>query len=124
MMCGFCRAACPIFAVTGRERDNVRGKMQMANLVRTGELALSEEVARKFYLCTTCGACQSHCPAEIDVAGLVTTMRRQSFKSGYLPKEHQAMMAKRPTYREPLRSIPGKAVPAQRVPPRAEYCKW
>ena len=94
MMCGFCRAACPIFAVTGREGDNVRGKMQMANLVRTGELALSEEVARKFYLCTTCGACQSQCPAEIDVAGLVTTMRRQSFKSGYLPKEHQAMMAK------------------------------
>ncbi|MDO9532519.1 MAG: FAD-binding and (Fe-S)-binding domain-containing protein [Deltaproteobacteria bacterium] len=94
MMCGFCRAACPIFAVTGREGDNVRGKMQMANLVRTGELALSEEVARKFYLCTTCGACQSHCPAEIDVAGLVTAIRRQSFKSGYLPKEYQAMVAK------------------------------
>ncbi len=92
MMCGCCRAACPIFAVTGREGDNVRGKMQMANLVHTGELALSEEVARKFYLCTTCGACQRHCPAEIDVAGLVTIMRRQSFKSGYLPKAYQTIL--------------------------------
>ncbi|MHB8066404.1 MAG: FAD-binding and (Fe-S)-binding domain-containing protein [Desulfobaccales bacterium] len=93
MMCGFCRSACPIFAVTRREDDNVRGKVQMAYLLRTGEIAFSEEVARKFYFCTTCGACQRHCPAEIDVAGLVTTMRRQSFKSGYLPKEYQTMMA-------------------------------
>ena len=92
MMCGCCRAACPIFAVTGREGDNVRGKMQLANLVRTGELPLSQEVARKFYLCTTCGACQHFCPAEIDVAGLVTAMRRQSFKSGYLPKAYQPMI--------------------------------
>ncbi len=91
MMCGSCRIACPVFAVTGRESDNARGKVQLAYLLRTGEIQLSEDLARKFYLCTFCGACEDHCPSGIAVTSLVAEVRRRICEAGLLPPPLRAM---------------------------------
>ena len=85
MMCGSCRAHCPVFAVTGRESDNARGKVQLAYLIRTGQIPLSPELAQQFYHCTGCAACEQNCPAGIAVNRLVAAVKGQIGKSGFLP---------------------------------------
>jgi glycolate oxidase len=85
MMCGCCRAVCPVFAATGDEGQNARGKVHLAYLWRTGQLELSPDLAAKFFLCTDCGACERYCPAGIDVTGILEAMRRQAYEAGLLP---------------------------------------
>jgi glycolate oxidase len=41
VMCGFCRAVCPPFLITGAESDNARGKVQLAWAMRISSLQWS-----------------------------------------------------------------------------------
>jgi Fe-S oxidoreductase len=85
MMCGSCRAACPIFSSTGQESDNARSKVQLSYALQTGDIELTRELADRFYRCTNCRACEHHCPSGIEITALVNSAKQQAFKAGVAP---------------------------------------
>ena len=90
--CGFCRAGCPVFAHTGLESENARGRVIQAYYLMKGVLEPSKEVADKFYLCTTCLNCKATCPAGVMVSDIVEAARERLADAGFLPDIHKKLM--------------------------------
>jgi glycolate oxidase len=92
IMCGFCRLGCPTYAERLVESVNARGRVILAYNLMTGKLPPSEDVAKRFYTCTTCLNCRSTCPAGIQVAEIVEAARRRLVEAGYLPENFLPML--------------------------------
>ena len=92
LMCGFCRAGCPVYQETSVESKNARGRVILAFNLLTGRIEPSKEVAEKFYECTMCHNCKVACPAGVQVADIVESARRRLVKEGYLPEIHQTLL--------------------------------
>ena len=90
--CGFCRAGCPVFAQTGIESENARGRVLQAYYMMKGVLEPSKEVADKFYLCTTCLNCKATCPAGVMVSNIVEGARERLAEAGFLPDIHKKLI--------------------------------
>ena len=90
--CGFCRAGCTVYARTGLESENARGRVIQAYYMMKGVLEPSKEVADKFYLCTTCLNCKAVCPAGVVVSEIVEAGRRRLVEAGFLPDIHKLLM--------------------------------
>ncbi len=90
--CGFCRAGCTVYARTGLESENARGRVIQAYYMMKGVLEPSKEVADKFYLCTTCLNCKSTCPAGVMVSEIVEAGRRKLVEAGYCPEIHKTLI--------------------------------
>jgi glycolate oxidase len=91
--CGFCRAACPVFAQKGVESANARGYVTLAYGLISGDLEPSKELAEKFYRCADCMRCTAMCPAAIKVYKIVEAARRFIAEAGYLPEAFQQVLA-------------------------------
>ena len=89
--CGFCQAACPVFAASLRPAYNTRGKMLLLQEVRKGYITLSGELTDTFYSCTTCGACTRSCPRLLKGAEVVEEVRRSLYREGLLPEEFRLL---------------------------------
>lgn len=92
LMCGFCRAGCPVYRETSVESKNARGRVILAFNLLTGKLRPSKELAEKFYACTLCNNCKATCPAEVRVADIVESARKRLVKEGLLPDIHKALL--------------------------------
>lgn len=92
IMCGFCRLGCPTYAERLLESVNARGRVILAYNLMTGRIQPSEEVASRFYACTTCLNCRSTCPAGIQVAEIVEAARRRLVEEGFLPQGFLPML--------------------------------
>lgn len=92
IMCGFCRNGCPTYAERLLESVNARGRVILAYNLMTGRLAPSDEVAGRFYACTTCQNCRLVCPAAIDVGEVVEAARRRLVEAGYLPQTFKPLL--------------------------------
>lgn len=90
--CGFCRAGCTVYARTGLESENARGRVIQAYYMMKGVLKPSKEVADKFYLCTTCLNCKATCPAGVIVSDIVEAGRQRLVEAGFLPEIHKTLM--------------------------------
>ncbi len=90
--CGFCRAGCTVYARTGLESENARGRVIQAYYMMKGQLEPSKEMADKFYLCTTCLNCKATCPAGVMVSEIVEAGRRKLVEAGFLPDIHKTLM--------------------------------
>jgi glycolate oxidase len=87
IMCGFCRAYCPIFDVLKLESYNARGKVLLAYSLHTKVDNLSD-IADRFYKCTTCGICNQTCPAGVDVMLIVDYVRTHLVANGIVNEKH------------------------------------
>ncbi len=92
IMCGFCRASCPVYGVTSLESTNARGRVILAYHLLTGRLEPSEALADKFYLCTTCLNCKATCPAGVMVSEIVEAGRERLAQAGFLPEIHKTLI--------------------------------
>ncbi|MBM4276349.1 MAG: FAD-binding protein [Deltaproteobacteria bacterium] len=92
LMCGFCRAGCPVYKETLIESKNARGRVILAYNLLTGRINPSKELAEKFYECTLCMNCKVACPAGVRVADIVESARKRIAVEGYLPEIHQALL--------------------------------
>jgi glycolate oxidase subunit GlcD len=92
IMCGFCRASCPVYSETSLESTNARGRVILAYHLLTGRLEPSEALAERFYKCTTCLNCKATCPAGVVVSEIVEAARERLVKAGFLPEIHKALM--------------------------------
>src|SRR3989344_1275247 len=57
-LCGFCKANCPSFLTSLKEKYSPRGR---AILIRNDKMDIS------FYSCSLCNACIAECPALVDL---------------------------------------------------------
>lgn len=80
--CGFCRAVCPLFAVSLRPAFNARGKMMVLKDALRGKLNLDEQVLDSIFQCTACANCSHHCPSGVDVPGIIKAARREMSQAG------------------------------------------
>jgi glycolate oxidase subunit GlcD len=108
IMCGFCRAACPVYRETSLESKNARGRVILAYNMLKGTLEPSEEVAERFYQCTMCLHCKASCPAGVQVVDIVESARKRLVEAGYLPEVHKSLMESISRYGNPLSEPPEK----------------
>jgi glycolate oxidase len=92
IMCGFCRAGCPVYGETSLESTNARGRVIQAYHLLTGRLEPSEALAERFYKCTTCLNCKATCPAGVMVSNIVEAVRERLADAGFLPEIHKTLV--------------------------------
>jgi glycolate oxidase iron-sulfur subunit len=59
--CGFCQAHCPIFDITGDERNVARGHNVHVRKIAEGALEISEDFKDPLFECLLCKACVANC---------------------------------------------------------------
>ncbi|MDH4122630.1 MAG: (Fe-S)-binding protein [Thermoplasmata archaeon] len=96
LQCGYCRAVCPIYAETGWESNNPRGKLfalkQLANrgpmdVVLRRDPKPGDDYKVRLYQCTSCGACDEVCHVNIKLAHLWEELKEWMLSMGYEPLE-------------------------------------
>ncbi len=102
IMCGFCRAGCPVYKETSLESKNARGRVILAYNMLKERIEPSRELAERFYQCTMCLHCKATCPAEVQVADIVESARMRLVEAGYLPKAHKALLESISKYGNPF----------------------
>jgi len=102
IMCGFCRAGCPVYKETSLESKNARGRVILAYNMLKGTIEPSKELAERFYQCTMCLHCKATCPAGVQVADIVESARKRLVEAGYLPEVHKTLLESISKYGNPL----------------------
>jgi heterodisulfide reductase subunit D len=94
LRCGFCLdfswlgsyCMCPTYDVKGFESYGARGKMTIARAIQEGTLELNESVAKRFFSCTDCLACQSNCFKFVDLQRVFGAVKSELVKKGLMPE--------------------------------------
>jgi glycolate oxidase iron-sulfur subunit len=78
--CGMCLEACPTYQQTGLEAHSPRGRVYLIKSVAEGKLTLNDFFADPVNTCLDCRACETACPAGVQVGALVEEARGQLYK--------------------------------------------
>ena len=94
MKCGNCQAVCPIYKETRREVGVARGKISLVQSLLSGELDMTEGLADRLSLCTTCMACNANCPCGVRFDKIILAARAEAVrKKGLHPVKKIAFNA-------------------------------
>ncbi len=86
MHCGFCMAACPIYATEKTEAGVARGKVGVAEAVMDGTLALDDpEVIDMLFNCLVCKSCMQSCPTKVNFDRIMLSLRAAIVRKNGLP---------------------------------------
>ena len=72
--CGKCRSICPVFLETGNESMVARGRISLAESLRSGEIFHTELLRDYLLSCKKCLRCSSICPSGVDYDLIIQTM--------------------------------------------------
>ncbi|HHT9138461.1 MAG TPA: (Fe-S)-binding protein [Candidatus Wunengus sp. YC60] len=72
--CGKCRSICPVFIETGNESMVARGRISLAESLRSGEIFHTELLRDYLLSCKKCLRCSSICPSGVDYDFIIQTM--------------------------------------------------
>ncbi len=75
--CGMCLEACPTYQETGEEQQSPRGRVYLIKAVAEGKIDIDEAFAKSVFDCLDCRACETACPADVQVGGLIEEARGQ-----------------------------------------------
>jgi glycolate oxidase iron-sulfur subunit len=75
--CGMCLEACPTYQETGHEHQSPRGRVLLIKAVSEGKIEVNEEFMDPVFTCLDCRACETACPADVQVGGLIEEARGQ-----------------------------------------------
>jgi len=84
--CGECRMVCPVYAVSGQEKNVARGRLALAKAVADGKLELTETIALSFENCLLCMACVENCAGHVNMIEVVLKSRAFLSSKKGLPK--------------------------------------
>ncbi len=76
--CGSCSAVCPPFLHARAESFSARGRMALIKAVLDGRLGISDITIDRLETCTTCLACETSCPSEVPVTGIIQAAKEQA----------------------------------------------
>ena len=94
MKCGNCQAVCPIYKESRQEVGAARGKISLAEYLLSGQIEMTEGMANRFSLCTTCMACNTNCPCGVRFDKIILAARAESVrKKGLHPVKKIAFTA-------------------------------
>ncbi|MDR3543789.1 MAG: (Fe-S)-binding protein [Desulfosporosinus sp.] len=94
MKCGNCMAVCPIYKETRQEVGVARGKISLVEFILSGEVDMTERMADRFSLCTTCMACNTNCPCGVRFDKIILAARAEAVrKQGLHPVKKIAFTA-------------------------------
>ena len=65
VMCGLCLPHCPTYRLQGHEAESPRGRIAMARLLASGQLAPSANAIAHLDHCLGCLACEVVCPSDV-----------------------------------------------------------
>ena len=85
VLCGFCKANCPVFKILLTEANSPRGKAIMIK---------KEVIDSIFYKCTLCGACNAECPIGVDLESEMVKMRQKLVERGIETEDNKKMIEK------------------------------
>jgi len=80
MKCGNCQAVCPIYKETRQEVGVARGKISLVEFLLSGEITMTEGMADRLSLCTTCMACNTNCPCGVRFDKIILAARAESVR--------------------------------------------
>ncbi len=80
MKCGNCQAVCPVYQETRQEVGEARGKIKLVEALLEGQIAVTEGLADRFLLCTTCGACTQICPCGVRFDKIIMGARAEAVR--------------------------------------------
>jgi glycolate dehydrogenase iron-sulfur subunit len=84
--CGFCQAHCPIFEVTGDERNVARGHNVHVRKLTEGSLQMGEDFKDPLFECLLCKACVANCFPAVRTDKSVIAGRAEYLKRMGQPK--------------------------------------
>ncbi len=94
MKCGNCQEVCPIYKENRREVSVARGKISLVQMVMKGEVEMTEGIADRLSLCTTCMACNKICPCGVRFDKIILAARAEAVrKKGLHPVKKIAFTA-------------------------------
>lgn len=80
MKCGNCQAVCPIFKETLQEVGVARGKISLVQNLLEGKIEMTEGLADRLSLCTTCMACVKNCPNAVPFDKIILAARAEAVR--------------------------------------------
>lgn len=92
--CGFCKAICPSVAELGWDSASARGRMTFLRAALEGDIEIDSKGAERLFQCTTCGDCESRCPAGVKTLDIIEDARADMVEMGLSPEKH-AKLAQR-----------------------------
>jgi glycolate oxidase iron-sulfur subunit len=84
--CGFCQAHCPIFEITGDERNVARGHNVHVRKLAEGSLQMGEDFKDPLFECLLCKACVANCFPAVRTDKSVIAGRAEYLKRMGQPK--------------------------------------
>jgi len=73
--CGFCEAVCPTRPLGPHRGYGPRGRLLIARRLAGAEIPVTGQAVESLYTCLLCAACNTKCPAGIDIAGAIRDAR-------------------------------------------------
>jgi len=80
--CGYCVDGCSLYSGKGWESSSPRGKWYFLKRYEQGKLPMTQEMAEKFLLCTTCKKCDPVCQVGLSIESLWGELRGELVASG------------------------------------------
>ncbi|WP_425806303.1 (Fe-S)-binding protein [Desulfitobacterium sp. Sab5] len=80
MKCGNCQEVCPIYKETRQEVGAARGKISLVEAILEGEAEMTEGLADRLSLCTTCGACSEKCSCGVSFGKIILAARAEAVR--------------------------------------------
>jgi glycolate oxidase iron-sulfur subunit len=93
LRCGACQAVCPVYREERREESVARGRIRLALELLDGRLEPTEEMARRFDACTSCGRCAAECPAGVRADAIIMAARAELVRHRGVPWVQRAVFS-------------------------------
>ncbi|MCX8033805.1 MAG: (Fe-S)-binding protein [Thermodesulfovibrio sp.] len=79
--CGKCRELCPSYRIFLNEAFSPRGRVQIFNLFKEGNIPETKPLKERIFSCLLCGACKINCPIQVNVPYLMYDAREKTHKN-------------------------------------------
>jgi heterodisulfide reductase subunit D len=88
--CNLCRDECPSYDQELREAYATSGRLRSIRTYLEQHYSVDEPLVNSIYSCTTCGACDTHCPVGINPVEIIERLRNNLIQKG-LVKNNKAL---------------------------------
>lgn len=79
--CGLCKSVCPTYNINEEEGSFARGRLALAQMVLSGELILSRDVAIQWDQCAMCRRCEWICPNNVEYKEIMSRAKELQAKT-------------------------------------------
>ncbi len=79
--CGLCKSVCPTYKINEEEGSFARGRLALAQMVVSGELVLTKDLAKQWDQCAMCRRCEWICPNNVEYKDIMSKAKELQTKT-------------------------------------------